>query len=78
MEKSNYKINSLIKRRNLALFMKSKGIDRINPIALNLLEKEIESVIEKMAKVLKERMLINGRKTLRKEDMENLELLNIN
>ncbi len=63
---------SIIKKNALLLKLKLAGIKRVNPEAINLLEMKINLDIDKLAKVLKERMTIKGRRTLLKEDMRNL------
>ena len=70
MFKSSLKHNALIKRKALVLMLHEKGINRINPAAMRLLEEEISSDIEKKIDILRERMIIQGRRTLLKEDIE--------
>jgi len=69
MEKSNKEHNALIKRRNLLSLLKKNGILRINKEALNSLEKHIYKYLVKNIPKLKENMEINGRKTLKGEDV---------
>jgi len=69
MEKKSNKDNSLIKRKNLVLMMKKEGIMNISKDSLDLLEGEIERYLESLVVLMKEEMLINGRRTLKKEDV---------
>src|SRR3989344_3235307 len=56
-------------RRNLLSLLKKNGILRINKEALNSLEKHIYKYLVKNIPKLKENMEINGRKTLKGEDV---------
>jgi len=72
MGKNNKKDNTLIKRKNLILELKKEGIKRVNLKAAIFLEQYFKKSLGVMAKLLKEEMLIQGRKTLKKEDIEKI------
>ena len=72
MQNSNKKDNILIKRNKLVLMMKKAGIKRINKECFNLIEKDITAYLIKFTETLKEETLINGRETLKKEDVEKV------
>lgn len=72
MEKNNKKDNALIKRKNLILELKKEGIKRVNLKAAIFLEQYLKKYLSDMAKLLKEETLIQGRKTLKKEDVEKI------
>ena len=61
--------NALIKKRNLTSMLRKKGIKRISPEAVFLLEKNIEENLSKFIELLKEEITIKGRTTLMKEDI---------
>ncbi|MBI2452022.1 NFYB/HAP3 family transcription factor subunit [Candidatus Pacearchaeota archaeon] len=69
MKKSNKKVNTLIKRKNLIKKLKENGIKRVNPNALVYLEKNLEEKLKNLMLILKDEMTIRGRKTLKKEDI---------
>ena len=69
MIKNEQKANTLIKRKNLILFLKEREIKRISPNALIEIEKEICSFLEKKAEQAKQNAFINGRKTIIPEDV---------
>jgi histone H3/H4 len=62
--------NSLIKRKNLILLLNKEGITRINPKALDEIEKKTKEDFEQLAKILSQKIIIKGKKTLEKEDVE--------
>jgi len=70
MEKNSKKVNTLIKRNNLILELKERGISRASPDSLLLLEKYFRETLRKMAEILKEEITTQGRKTLKKEDVK--------
>ena len=69
MKKSKLSINTLIKRKNLLLMLKNKGINQTRKEALALIEKMIEKNLEKTILLSKEEMTINGRKILNEKDV---------
>ncbi|MBS3159722.1 hypothetical protein J4436_02955 [Candidatus Woesearchaeota archaeon] len=71
MKKNINKTNTLIKRKNLILMLKEQKI-RSNKEAINLLEHKFEGLINIIIKNLKEEITIQGRKTLKKEDIEKI------
>ena len=71
MKKNINKTNTLIKRKNLILMLKEQKI-RSNKEAINLLEQKFEGLINIIIKNLKEEITIQGRKTLKKEDIEKI------
>ncbi|MDP1695477.1 MAG: NFYB/HAP3 family transcription factor subunit [archaeon] len=71
MKKNKEKDNTLIKRKGLSLFVKSIGIKRISPKALNLIEKTIKNNLEILLDNSRENATINGRKTITEEDIKN-------
>ncbi len=70
MRKKPYLDNTLIKKKNLIGILKSRKIRRISPKALEQIEKEIKEEINKLAQVLEQKMIIKGRKTLTKKDIQ--------
>ena len=72
MEKSNNKDNSLIKRKRLVIELKKLGINRASPQAISFLEHTLKKNLIKIIEILKEEMTIQGRKTLKKEDVKNV------
>jgi len=72
MEKKNVKDNTLIKRKNLILRMKERGIKRISPDAIYLLEEYLEGNLDNIIGRLKEKLTIKGSKTLKKEDIKQV------
>ena len=64
--------NTLIKRNNLLALLKSYGINRISPRALKKIDLLIRKEIEEIGIVLKEIIVIKGRKTLLEEDIEDI------
>ena len=69
MEKNNKKANALIKRKNLVLELRKQGVKRINPDALYLLENYLGDFLGGMIKQLREERDIQGRKTIKKQDV---------
>lgn len=72
MEKSKKKNNTLIKRRNLILQIKKAGIKRISPDAVYLLERELEKNLSNIIEKIKEEIIIQGRKTVKEQDVKNV------
>ncbi len=72
MVKNNKKSNALIKKNNLVYLMNNLGIKRINPQAINVLNKKLENQIQIIIRKLKQNMDINARKTLMKQDVLNV------
>jgi len=70
MKNNKEKANTLIKRNNLLSFMKSKGIERISPKAINKIEQLIKKVLEDNIEEIKERAFVDGRKTIKPKDIE--------
>jgi len=77
MKYKSSKVNTLIKRKNLVLKLKTLGVKRVSPESVLFLEKFLEDNLEKIIEVAKEKMIVNGRKTLVEEDVKKaLENLN--
>ena len=72
MKKNKENINSLIKRKNLFLKMKKAGIKRVNPESISFIENALEDFLGRLVGGLSEEMSIHGRKTLKKDDVENV------
>ena len=72
MEKTKKKNNTLIKRKNLILRIKKAGIKRVSPDAVCLLEKDLEKNLSSIIEKIKEEMIIQGRKTLKKHDVKKV------
>jgi len=66
------KDNTLLKRNNLLFALKKRGIKRVSPTSLFILEDILEKNLLKAINLLKEEMIINGRKTLKKEDIKSV------
>ena len=71
MRKNEKKDNILI-RRKLVLMLKKAGI-RSNKDSIKSIEKKIANELRKMIEKLKEELAIQGRKTLKKEDIEKID-----
>lgn len=69
MEKNKKIDNILIKRKNLVLELKKNGIDRISPDSLLLLESYLRDCLSKIVELLREEVIVHGRRTLKKEDV---------
>lgn len=69
MKKSKGNTKILKKKMLLALF-KKESVRRIAPNALIALEKKIAEQLTRIAKLLKERALSRGRKTVKEEDIQ--------
>ena len=69
MVKTKEKTNTLIKRSGMPLWMQERGIKRISPLAFPEFEGYIKNCLENIAPILAEELAINGRNTLKKEDM---------
>ena len=70
MVKKGKNINTLIKRGNLVNLLKKSGIKRVSPDSITYLEKYIEENLKLIIESLKEKTIINARKTLKKEDIK--------
>ena len=70
MKKNKEIINTLIKRNNLIKLLNKEGIGRASPKAIKEIGKKIQFYLKKIIKKAKENMAINGRTTLKKEDIE--------
>ncbi len=74
MAKKYKKANGLIKRTKLQTQIKKAGVRRISPDALDFLEDVLGRYINKLALLLNDEIMVNGRKTLKRKDI--LEVLN--
>lgn len=72
MEKKIKKANMLIKKKNLIIEMKKLGIKRVSMDSILPLEKYFKEKLSNLISALKEEMIINGRKTLKKEDIKKI------
>ncbi|MBS3080223.1 hypothetical protein J4221_02020 [Candidatus Pacearchaeota archaeon] len=72
MKKNNYKSNKLIKRKNLILKIKKKKIKNISRDSLILIEENLEDYTDNLINLLKEEMMISGRKTLKKQEVQSV------
>ena len=70
MKKNKEKDNMLI-RGKLVLMLKKAGI-RSNKESIKSIEKKIANDIKEMIEKLKEELAVQGRKTLKKEDIEKI------
>lgn len=61
--------NTLIKRKNLLILIKKAGIKRISKDALDLMEQYFKDELNILSNLLREEIMVNGRKTLKKEDI---------
>ncbi|MBU2523334.1 MAG: NFYB/HAP3 family transcription factor subunit [Nanoarchaeota archaeon] len=69
----NQKRFFIIKRNNLALLLKKHGIKRLNKNALKMIEKKLEEKAEIMAELIARKLMLEGRKTLKEEDISSLD-----
>lgn len=65
--------NSLIKRNNLIILLKKNGIKRFNKDALKMLEQKLKEKAEILAELLSRKLMLEGRKTLKEEDVQSLD-----
>ncbi len=72
MKKNNSKINTLIKRKSLIKLLRKNDIGRISPEAINKIESLIKDFIMSLSSALKEKITTKGKKTLEKEDIEEI------
>ena len=72
MTKIKYYNNTLIKRKNLLILIKKAGIKRISKDALDLMEQYFKDELNILSKLLREEIAVNGRKTLKKEDIHQV------
>ncbi len=70
MKKYKKSTNTLIKRNNLVALLKKQGIPRVSKEAWNALEDILENSIRKLCLALREEMLIQGKRTLKKEEIQ--------
>lgn len=70
MKKYTKRENTLIKANKLQSMLKKQGIQRTSPKALNEINKKITLYVTNLIESSKESMIVNGRKTLKKEDIE--------
>lgn len=69
MEKTSKSNNSLIKRTRLIEMFKKHGIERFNKAALDALERKLEEEAGLFAERLARKLVLEGRKTLKEEDV---------
>ena len=74
MEKNKRKHNLLIKRNVALAILKERGIKRANKEAIETFGQKLEEKVRIWTKVLERKLMINGRKTLKKEDMLEIDL----
>ena len=72
MKKNNNFNNTLIKRKGIVAKLRKQKITRIDKEAINSINEVIEDILSSFFIALKEEMTINGRKTLKKEDIKNV------
>ncbi len=72
MEKNKKKTSLLIKEKYLRELLKENGISRLNPKALTKIEKSITKMVEDLAGRLKEKSIIEGRRTIKEKDVESV------
>ena len=72
MKKIKQKPNTLIKRNQMIKLLKREGINRINPISLNEIEKNLRIYLKKIIKKAKENIITHGRRTLLKKDIQSI------
>ncbi len=65
------KTNALIKR-NVEDVLRQKGIKRVNSEVFPVLEDHFFEELDKISDMLKEEITIQGRKTLKKEDVKKV------
>ena len=64
------KDNTLIKKTSLISFIKNKKVSRLDGKFISFLDKYFLEELDKIIDLAKESALINGRKTLKKQDIE--------
>lgn len=69
MKKNKKKDNILIKRK-IVEEMKKFGIKRVNASSLKFLDEYILNELKRLFRNLKEELVVKGKKTLNKEDIE--------
>ena len=74
MEKNKRKNNPLIKRNVALEILKERGIKRANREAIEAFGQKLEDRARVWAEVLERKLMINGRKTLKKEDMLEIDI----
>ncbi len=72
MKNSIKKDNKLINRKSLVLLLKNHGINRVSPDALIFIETYLNSHFKKIIPLLKEEMLVKGKRTLQKRDIDEV------
>ena len=70
MNKNKRKDNRLLNKKNLVLALKDKGINRVSPDAILFIETYFSSSLKRIIPLLKEEMLVKGKKTLQKNDIK--------
>lgn len=68
----NKKNNNLLIKHNLLNLMKKTGITRVNSEALLVLNDYIEKHMIEIINALKEEIIVKGKKTLKKEDVDEV------
>ena len=58
--------------KNLLILIKKAGIKRISKDALDLMEQYFKDELNILSKLLREEIAVNGRKTLKKEDIHQV------
>lgn len=74
MIKRYKKANTLIKRKKLVWMLKEAGIKRVNKEAISALENYLIKELNNLIGILKEEIIIRGRRTLEKEDIQKLSI----
>lgn len=69
MEKNKKRDNTLIKRKNLVLELNKKGINRISPESILILEQYFKDSLGRIVEMLREEVIVHGRRTLKREDV---------
>lgn len=72
MEKNIKRDNRLIKIRNLKLKLKTEGINRVSKKAMLGIERHIEKYLINRISLMKERMLIQGKKVLEDNEVKEV------
>jgi len=70
--KKNIKSDNILKRKKLVTEMKKFGLNRISKNSLNILDKHVVDELKIIFKSLKEELIVNGKKTLEKKDVEKV------
>ena len=70
--KKNIKTDNILKRKKLVAEMKKFGLNRINKNSLDVLDEYVVDELKTIFKLLKEELIVNGKKTLEKRDVEKV------